>query len=73
MDIILRALAAYLFIVFLMRLLGRRELSSLGPTDLVLLVVIGDLIGSGRCDGATVGSLRRSDGATVNSNCSWTF
>lgn len=47
MDIVFRAAAAYVFIVFLLRILGRRELSSLGPTDLVLLVVMGDLIQNG--------------------------
>jgi uncharacterized membrane protein YcaP (DUF421 family) len=47
MDIILRAVAAYVFIIFLLRIIGRRELSSLGPADLVLLVVMGDLIQSG--------------------------
>jgi len=46
MDIVLRAAVAYVFIVFLIRVIGRRELSSLAPTDLVLLVVLGDLIQS---------------------------
>jgi uncharacterized membrane protein YcaP (DUF421 family) len=47
MDIVLRAAVAYVFIVLLLRVTGRRELSSMGPTDLVLLVVIGDLIQNG--------------------------
>lgn len=47
MDIVLRAVAAYVFIIFLLRIIGRRELSSLGPSDLVLLVVMGDLIQNG--------------------------
>lgn len=47
MDIVLRALVAYVFIVTLLRVTGRRELSSMGPTDLVLLVVLGDLIQNG--------------------------
>jgi uncharacterized membrane protein YcaP (DUF421 family) len=47
MDIVLRAAVAYVFIVVLLRVTGRRELSSMGPTDLVLLVVIGDLIQNG--------------------------
>jgi uncharacterized membrane protein YcaP (DUF421 family) len=47
MDIVLRALIAYVFIVTLLRVTGRRELSSMGPTDLVLLVVLGDLIQNG--------------------------
>jgi uncharacterized membrane protein YcaP (DUF421 family) len=47
MDIVLRATFAYLFLVFLLRVVGRRELSSMEPSDLVLLVVIGDLIQNG--------------------------
>ena len=47
MDIVLRAVFAYVFITFLMRVLGRRELSSLAPSDLILLVVLGDLIQNG--------------------------
>src|SRR4051794_303442 len=47
MDIVLRAVAAYVFIIFMLRIVGRRELSSLGPADLVLLVVMGDLIQNG--------------------------
>jgi uncharacterized membrane protein YcaP (DUF421 family) len=47
MDIVLRAAAAYLFILFILRITGRRELSSLGPADLVLLVVMGDLVQNG--------------------------
>jgi uncharacterized membrane protein YcaP (DUF421 family) len=47
MDIVLRATAAYVFIIFMLRIIGRRELSSLGPSDLVLLVVMGDLVQNG--------------------------
>lgn len=47
MDIVLRAAAAYIFILFILRITGRRELSSLGPADLVLLVVMGDLVQNG--------------------------
>lgn len=47
MDIVLRALAAYVFILFLMRVVGRRELSSMEPSDVILLVVIGDLVQNG--------------------------
>jgi uncharacterized membrane protein YcaP (DUF421 family) len=46
-DIVLRAAVAYVFIIFLLRIIGRRELSTLGPSDLVLLVVMGDLIQNG--------------------------
>ncbi len=47
MDIVLRAAVAYVFIIFMLRIIGRRELSSLGPSDLVLLVVMGDLVQNG--------------------------
>jgi uncharacterized membrane protein YcaP (DUF421 family) len=46
-DIVLRATVLYLFIVFVMRVTGRRELSSLSPVDLVLLIVLGDAIQQG--------------------------
>lgn len=47
MDIVLRATLAFFFVLFLTRVVGRRELSSLQPFDLILLVVIGDLIQQG--------------------------
>jgi uncharacterized membrane protein YcaP (DUF421 family) len=47
MDIALRALFLYAFIIFVMRVLGRRELSSLTAVDLVLLIVLGDAIQQG--------------------------
>jgi uncharacterized membrane protein YcaP (DUF421 family) len=46
-DIVLRATVLYLFVVFVMRVTGRRELSSLSPVDLVLLIVLGDAIQQG--------------------------
>lgn len=47
MDIVLRASLAFLFILMLTRIVGRRELSSLEPFDLILLVTIGDLVQQG--------------------------
>jgi len=47
MDIVLRATVAYFFILLLMRVVGRRELSTLEPFDLIMLVVVGDLIQQG--------------------------
>jgi uncharacterized membrane protein YcaP (DUF421 family) len=47
MDIALRAIFLYAFVVFLMRVMGRRELSSLSAVDLVLLIVLGDAIQQG--------------------------
>ena len=47
MDIVLRAALAFGFIFFLTRLAGRRELSSLEPFDLIMLIVLGDLVQQG--------------------------
>jgi len=47
MDIVLRAIALYVFVVFIMRVIGRRELSSMTPFDLVLLIILGDAIQQG--------------------------
>jgi len=47
MDISLRAIFLYAFIVFVMRVIGRRELSSLSAVDLILLIVLGDAIQQG--------------------------
>lgn len=47
MDLPLRALAAFLFIFLLTRVIGRRELTSMEPFDLILLVVLGDLVQQG--------------------------
>ena len=47
MDVVLRAALAFIFLVALLRVIGRRELSSLEPFDLILLVVIGDLVQQG--------------------------
>jgi uncharacterized membrane protein YcaP (DUF421 family) len=47
MDIVLRAVVAFLFILLLTRVVGRRELSSLEPFDVILLVTIGDLVQQG--------------------------
>jgi uncharacterized membrane protein YcaP (DUF421 family) len=47
MDLVLRAVVLYFFIYILTRAVGRRELSSLGPIDIILLVVIGDAVQQG--------------------------
>jgi uncharacterized membrane protein YcaP (DUF421 family) len=46
-DIVIRAAVAFLLILFLTRIVGRRELSTLEPFDLILLVTIGDLVQQG--------------------------
>jgi uncharacterized membrane protein YcaP (DUF421 family) len=47
MDVVIRAAIAFLFIFILTRIVGRRELSSLEPFDLIMLVVLGDLVQQG--------------------------
>jgi uncharacterized membrane protein YcaP (DUF421 family) len=47
MDLVVRAAVAFLFVYLLTRIIGRRELSSLQPFDLILLVMIGDLVQQG--------------------------
>ena len=47
MDIVLRAIAAFALVFLLFRVTGRRELSTLEPFDLILIVVIGDLVQQG--------------------------
>jgi len=47
MDIVVRAIFLYIFVVFVMRVIGRRELSSMTPFDLILLIVLGDALQQG--------------------------
>jgi uncharacterized membrane protein YcaP (DUF421 family) len=47
MDIVIRSAVVYLFVMVLMRLLGRRELSKMQPFDLLILVVIADFVQQG--------------------------
>jgi uncharacterized membrane protein YcaP (DUF421 family) len=46
-DVVLRAALAFLFLFLLTRIVGRRELGSMEPFDLILLIVLGDLIQQG--------------------------
>jgi uncharacterized membrane protein YcaP (DUF421 family) len=47
MDLVLRSFVAFLFVYGITRIVGRRELSSLEPFDVIMLVVIGDLVQQG--------------------------
>jgi uncharacterized membrane protein YcaP (DUF421 family) len=47
MDLVLRTVFAFGLILLITRAVGRRELSSMEPFDLILLVVIGDLVQQG--------------------------
>src|SRR5918911_1387567 len=47
MDLAIRAVVLYFFVFLVTRIIGRRELSSLEPFDLILLIVLGDAIQQG--------------------------
>jgi uncharacterized membrane protein YcaP (DUF421 family) len=47
MDLVLRTTFVFVLILIVTRAVGRRELSSMEPFDLILLVVIGDLVQQG--------------------------
>ena len=47
MDLVLRAVVVFAFVVLLTRVIGKRELSTLQPIDLVLLIVLGDALQQG--------------------------
>ena len=47
MDLVLRATVVFFLMLVITRAVGRRELSSMEPFDLILLVVMGDLIQQG--------------------------
>ena len=47
MDLVFRTVAIFAFILFVTRVTGRRELHSLEPYDIIVLVVVGDLVQQG--------------------------
>jgi uncharacterized membrane protein YcaP (DUF421 family) len=47
MDLVIRTVVVFAFILLITRVIGRRELSGLEPFDLILLVVLGDLVQQG--------------------------
>jgi uncharacterized membrane protein YcaP (DUF421 family) len=59
MDLVIRATVIFFFIFLVTRVAGKRELSSLEPFDLILLVVIGDLVQQGvtQSDNSVTGAL----------------
>jgi uncharacterized membrane protein YcaP (DUF421 family) len=44
MDLVLRTIYVFVLVVIVTRAIGRRELSSMEPFDMILLVVMGDLV-----------------------------
>src|SRR5438874_4071316 len=59
MDLVIRSIVIFFFIFLITRVAGRRELSSLQPFDLILLVVLGDLVQQGitQSDQSVTGTL----------------
>ena len=47
MDLVLRAIAMFMFLFVLTRIIGKRELGSLQPFDLLLLIILGDALQQG--------------------------
>src|SRR4051794_2201524 len=47
MDLVLRAVFVFCFMLLLTRVIGKRELGSLQPFDLILLIVLGDALQQG--------------------------
>ena len=47
MDLVLRSIVIFAFVLVLTRVIGKRELGSLEPFDLILLVVLGDALQQG--------------------------
>jgi uncharacterized membrane protein YcaP (DUF421 family) len=51
LDLAVRAVFLFFFVFLVTRIIGRRELSSLEPFDLILLIVIGDAMQQGLTQG----------------------
>ena len=47
MDLVLRAIFVFGFLLVLTRAIGKRELSSMQPFDLILLIILGDAVQQG--------------------------
>ena len=47
MDIVLRTVVVFFLLLVVMRAVGRRELNTMEPFDVILLIVIGDLVQQG--------------------------
>jgi uncharacterized membrane protein YcaP (DUF421 family) len=47
MDLAIRALVGFAFVYFLTRVVGKRELSTMEPFDVIMLVMLGDLVQQG--------------------------
>jgi uncharacterized membrane protein YcaP (DUF421 family) len=47
MDLVLRAIVIFAFVLLLTRVIGKRELGTMQPFDLILLIVLGDALQQG--------------------------
>ena len=47
MDLAIRAFVGFTFVFFLTRVVGKRELSTMEPFDVIMLVMLGDLVQQG--------------------------
>jgi uncharacterized membrane protein YcaP (DUF421 family) len=47
MDLAIRAIVGFAFVFFLTRVVGKRELSTMEPFDVIMLVMLGDLVQQG--------------------------
>ena len=47
MDLVLRAVVVFAFVLLLTRVIGKRELGKMQPVDLILLIVLGDALQQG--------------------------
>jgi uncharacterized membrane protein YcaP (DUF421 family) len=47
MDLVLRAVVIFFFVMIVTRVAGRREIGQLEPFDMILLIVLGDLVQQG--------------------------
>jgi len=47
MDLVVRAIVVFFFVLVLTRVIGRRELSQLAPFDLILLIILGGALQQG--------------------------
>jgi uncharacterized membrane protein YcaP (DUF421 family) len=59
MDLVFRTVAIFAFVLFVTRITGRRELHSLEPYDIIVLVVLGDLVQQGvtQSDNSVTGAM----------------
>jgi uncharacterized membrane protein YcaP (DUF421 family) len=53
LDIIIRSISVYFFMIFALRLFGKKELSQLNPADLILILLISNAVQNAMVDNDT--------------------